>query len=164
MAGHVAFQPVDVRDLSAFLLDQVQRRTRGVFNIAAPADTCTYADMLNACIRETAASAERPAELIWADEKWLSRQGVTQWTELPLWRDAAAPWGMDARRALAAGLRCQRLTDTIHDTWAWLRGGGRPVPHERFVEHGIDPVKEAGLIARWLQSRPAAGPRPGADR
>jgi nucleoside-diphosphate-sugar epimerase len=98
-------QPVDVRDLSAFLLDQLQRRTRGVFNIAAPADACTYADMLNACSRETAASAERPAELIWADEKWLSRQGVTQWTELPLWRDAAAPWGMDARRARAAVLR-----------------------------------------------------------
>ena len=155
-----AIQPVDVRDLSAFLLDQVEKRGRGVFNVAAPQGTRTYGDMLSACIRETAGIAERPAELVWADEKWLSQQGVTQWTELPLWRDAAAPWSMSTGRAQSAGLRCRPLADTVHDTWMWLRDGGRPVPHERFAEHGIDPVKEAALIARWLGTHPrqAAGP------
>lgn len=153
-------QPVDVRDLSRFLLDQVQHRQQGVINVAAPPGTRTYGDLLDACIRETADAAERPAELVWADEKWLARQGATQWTELPLWRDAPAPWAMDTSRAQAAGLSCRPLADTVRDTWHWLRDGGHPVRHERFAEHGIDPAKEEALIARWLAAhpRPALGP------
>jgi 2'-hydroxyisoflavone reductase len=155
-----SIQPVDVRDLSRFLLDQVGRRERGVFNIAASPETRTYGDMLGACMREAAGTAEHPAELVWADEKWLARNGVTQWTELPLWRDATASWSMSTGRAEAAGLHCRPLADTVRDTWMWLRDGGRPVRHERFAEHGIHPAKEAALIARWLEAhpRPAAGP------
>jgi nucleoside-diphosphate-sugar epimerase len=152
-------QPVDVRDLSSFLLDQAERRGRGVFNVAAPPHTRTYGDMLTACIQQTSDFAERPARLVWADQRWLSRHGVTQWTELPLWRDAAAPWDMNTGRAHAAGLRCRPLADTVADTWRWLRADGQPVPHERYAEHGIDPAKEAALITRWLETRPgSAGP------
>jgi len=151
-----SIQPVDVRDLSQFLLDQAERRGNGVFNVAAAPGTHVFGDMLRACIDETAGVAERPAEIVWVDEKWLVRQGVTQWTELPLWRDAAAPWEMKVGRAEAAGLRCRPLADTVHDTWAWLRDGGRPVPHERFAEHGIDPGKEAALIGRWFAAHPQA--------
>jgi 2'-hydroxyisoflavone reductase len=116
--------------------------------------------MLRACIDETAGVAERPAEMAWVDEKWLVREGVTQWTELPMWRDAAAPWAMKVGRAEAAGLRCRPLADTVHDTWAWLQDGGRPVPHERFAEHGIDPGKEAALIGRWLAAHPQQAAEP----
>ncbi len=154
-----SIQPVDVRDLSRFLLDQVERRGHGVFNVAATPGTQTYGDMLRACTQETAHVAERPAELVWVDEKWLVQEGVTQWTELPLWRDAAAPWGMNVGRAEAAGLRCRPLAETIHDTWTWLRDGGRPVRHERFDEHGIDPGKEAALIGRWIAAGHGSGAR-----
>jgi len=143
-------QPVDVRDLVRFLLDQIEAGGHGVFNVAAPVDGYTYGDMLRACIRETAAVAEHPAELVWVSEKWLVGQGVAQWTGLPLWRAASAPWGMNVDRALAAGLRCRPLPDTVRDVWAWLRGGGRPVAHERLAQHGIDPDREAALIDRWL--------------
>lgn len=152
-------QPVDVRDLAAFLLDQAERAATGVFNVAPRPDTATYGDMLHACIeatldQATPDQAARPVELVWADEDWLVEQGVIEWTELPLWRNAAAPWGMDVDRAHAAGLRCRPLADTVADTWAWLRDGGQAVDHERFAEHGIAPEKEAALIARWL-ARPA---------
>lgn len=160
-APNRAIQPVDVRDLSRFLLDQVERRAKEVFNIAAPPGTRTYGDMLDACIRETARTAARSAELVWADEKWLARESVTQWTELPLWRDAAAPWSMNTDRAQAAGLMCRPLADTVRDTWTWLQGGGLPVLNERFAQHGIDPVKEAALIARWLEVSSRRAARPG---
>ena len=34
-------------------------------------------------------------------------------------------------------------------------GRGRPVAHERFAEHGIDPGMEARLIARWRADQAA---------
>jgi nucleoside-diphosphate-sugar epimerase len=145
-----SIQPVDVRDLAEFLLDQAERGAGGVLNVAAPPGTYTYGDMLRACADEVREVAAEPSELIWADEDWLVSMGVVQWTELPLWRNAAAPWGMNADRARAAGLVCRPISETVADTWAWLRSGGRPVAHERFAEHGIASGKEAQLIALWL--------------
>jgi 2'-hydroxyisoflavone reductase len=143
-------QPVDVRDLAGFLLDQVERGRSGIFNVAAPPDRATYGGLLRACMAVTAAVAEHPVELVWVDEDWLFGQGVRQWTELPLWRHAAAAWGMCAQKALEDGLRCRPLTQTVADAWAWLHGGGQPVDHERFAEHGISPAREAALIRQWL--------------
>lgn len=142
-------QPVDVRDLAEFLLDQVERGGRGVFNVAAPPETFTHGDMLRACADEVRDVATEPPELVWVHEDWLVSMGVVQWTELPLWRNAFAPWAMSVDRALAAGLVCRPIRGTVADTWAWLRSGGRPVDHERFAEHGIDLGKEARLIERW---------------
>jgi 2'-hydroxyisoflavone reductase len=152
-------QPVDVRDLSAFLLDQVEREATGVFNVSPSPESVTYGDLLRACVAATVDQASRPVELVWADEDWLVEQDVGQWTELPLWRNAVAPWGMNADRARAAGVGCRSLTDTVADTWAWLRAGGQAVDHERFAEHGIAPDKEATIIERWLarQSGRATG-------
>jgi 2'-hydroxyisoflavone reductase len=149
-----SIQPVDVRDLAQFLLDQVERRSRGVFNVAAPPETYSYGGMLRACADEVRDVAAAPAELVWVDEGWLVSMGMVQWTELPLWRNASAPWGMSVDRALAAGLVCRPIGETVADTWAWLRSGGRAVDHERFAEHGIDPGKEARLIERWHADRP----------
>jgi hypothetical protein len=98
--------------------------------------------MLRACADEVREVATEQPELIWADEDWLVSMGVVQWTELPLWRNASAPWGMNTDRARAAGLTCRPIEETVADTWAWLRSGGRPVAHERFAEHGIDPARK----------------------
>lgn len=143
-------QPIDVRDLSSFLLDLAETGATGVFNVAAPPDGETFGDMLTACAQVVADGAHEPVDLVWVDEDWLVTQGVVEWTELPLWRNASAPWGMSVRKALTAGLRCRPLADTVVDTWRWLTGGGQPVPHERLAQHGIDPAKEASLITRWL--------------
>jgi 2'-hydroxyisoflavone reductase len=151
-----SIQPVDVRDLARFLLDQAEAGGRGVFNVAAPPGTKTYGDMLRACADEVREVAAEPAELVWVDEDWLVSAGVVQWTELPLWRNALAPWGMNTDRARAAGLVCRPIRETVADTWAWLRSGGRPVDHERFAEHGIDPGKEAQLIERWCADHAGA--------
>lgn len=146
-------QPIDVRDLAIFLLSQVENHDAGVYNVAPESGKATFADMLKACT-EAVGTSRQPVEFVWADEDWLTRAGVTQWTELPLWRNATAPWGMNTDRARAAGLNCRPLAQTVSDTWAWLECGGQPVGHERFTEHGIDPAREAMLIKRWLTEHP----------
>jgi hypothetical protein len=68
--------------------------------------------------------------------------------------ECPAPWGMNADRAQGSGLRRHPIEETVTDTWAWLRSGGRPVTHERLAEHGMDPAKERQIIARWLADHP----------
>lgn len=58
-------------------------------------------------------------ELIWADEDWLIGRGTAQWTELPLWRNAAAAWAMNTDSAHDAGLERRPLAETAAGTWAW---------------------------------------------
>ena len=144
-----AIQPIDGRDFATFALDLVERGTSGTYNVAGLPGQTTYGDLLRACADVVADAAEQPARLEWVDEDWLVERGVVQWTELPLWRNAKAPWGMDVRKAVAAGLSCRPIRTTVADTWAWLHEGGRPVPHERFAEHGMDPAKEAELLRDW---------------
>ena len=141
-------QPVDVRDLSAYLLNQVESQSAGIYNVAPPNTSATYGDMLRFCL-DAVGTPQVPLDFVWADENWLETQGVAQWTELPLWRNATAPWSMDTSRAYETGLRCRPLADTVKDTWHWLQDGGQPIHHERFDEHGIEPSKESEIIERW---------------
>ena len=138
-------QVVDVRDVAAFALHAAERSLGGAFNIAAP-PVATFGSMLEAC-REVTGS---DAEFVWVDDDVLAAQGVRQWTELPLWRTFPGTWRVSADRALAAGLKCRPIGQTVADTWAWLESGQAGIAHERASELGIDPVKEERVISAWL--------------
>jgi nucleoside-diphosphate-sugar epimerase len=73
-------QPVDVRDLAAFILRSAERGLSGAMNVTAPIGHSTYGEMLAACREVTGGTAE----LIWVEDHWLSDQDVTPWTEIPL--------------------------------------------------------------------------------
>jgi 2'-hydroxyisoflavone reductase len=139
-------QPVDVRDLAAFILRAAERGLSGAMNVAAPIGHSTYGEMLAACREVTGGTAE----LIWVEDHWLSDQDVTPWTEIPLWRTAPGAWNVSSARAEAAGLSCRPLRDTVADTWAWMQQE-EPMAHERADEIGIDPAKEQRLLDAWFQ-------------
>jgi nucleoside-diphosphate-sugar epimerase len=145
-------QPLDVRDLAAFILHAISGGLAGAMNVTAPVGHSTYGEMLDAC-REVTGGA---AELVWVDDEWLSGQDVTPWTEIPLWRTAPGAWNVTSARAQAAGLSCRPLPQTVADTWAWMNSE-EPMPHERADEIGIDPGKEQQLLAAW--KRRAGGSR-----
>ncbi|UIX33308.1 NAD-dependent epimerase/dehydratase family protein [Streptomyces sp. GQFP] len=140
--GDRLIQPVDVRDVAAFAVDQAAAVTSGAYNVAHP-EGITFGDFLHACFTVT----EADAHPVWAEPEVLAEHEVRQWTELPLWRTHTGVWSVNAGRAVAAGLRCRPLTETIADTWTWLRGDGRPVDHPRWAEHGLAPEKEAKILA-----------------
>ncbi|MFJ4990375.1 NAD-dependent epimerase/dehydratase family protein [Streptomyces sp. NPDC088732] len=135
-------QPVDVRDVAEFALDQAAGDASGGFNVTHP-DGITFADFLGECLAVTG-GAGKPE---WVDPGVLAQHGVAQWTELPLWRTHAGVWSVDSSRAQSAGLRCRPIAETIRDTWAWLAADGRPVDHPRRAAHGIVPEKEAKILA-----------------
>ncbi|MEW1828407.1 NAD-dependent epimerase/dehydratase family protein [Streptomyces sp. NPDC088196] len=135
-------QPVDVRDVAAFAVDQAAASSAGAFNVAHP-EGMSFGDFLAACLAVT----ETDGRPVWVEPDVLVEHGVRQWTELPLWRTHAGVWSVDVGRAVAAGLRCRPLIETIADTWAWLRADGRPVDHPRWAEHGLAAEKEAKILA-----------------
>jgi nucleoside-diphosphate-sugar epimerase len=137
-------QPVDVRDLAAFILHAVEARLHGAMNVTAPLEHATYGELLEGCRDATGGRAE----LVWVDEGWLSAQEVAPWTEIPLWRTTPGAWHVSSDRAWKAGLACRPLSETIADTWDWLCRED-PVPHERAAEMGLDSQKEQQLLAAW---------------
>jgi 2'-hydroxyisoflavone reductase len=142
-----AIQPIDVRDLAAFILLAIADGLSGAMNVTAPIGHATYGTLLGACNNVTG----NHAELVWVEDRWLSEQDVTPWTEIPLWRLAPGSWAVSSHRAANAGLTCRSLEDTIADTWEWL-GQEQPVPHERASEIGLEPAKEQRLLAAWQDS------------
>lgn len=135
-------QPVDVRDVAAFALEQAAATTSGGFNLAHP-DGLPFEEFIGECLAVTAGEGHP----VWTPPDVLIANGVKQWTELPLWRTHAGVWDVDARRAVAGGLRCRPLTETIADTWQWLQSGERPVDHPRWAEHGMSADREAKILA-----------------
>ena len=80
-----------------------------------------------------------------------SAAGVQPWTDLPVWLPPGELYDSlhraDVSKAVAAGLRCRPVTETVADTWAWLRelGGQAPVRSDR-PQVGLAPEVEAALL------------------
>jgi 2'-hydroxyisoflavone reductase len=147
-------QFIDARDAAAWLLRQAQAGTTGVFNLSGPAAALSMGGFL-----ESARLALNPAaHLRWANEAFLLAAGVAPWTDLPLWLTGEDVGGnaVSLARALASGLVCRPLAETLHDTLAWLRS--LPPPGAGVAgapaSAGITREREAELLAA-LAGRPA---------
>jgi hypothetical protein len=139
-----SIQPVDVRDVSSFTLEAIEAGLSGPYNLAAPRGFATCEDLISTCIKLTG----NRATPVWVDPDWLDAHGVKQWTEIPLWRTQPGTWAVDSSRAASAGFACRPLHDTIADFQKALEHEPL-VDHPRQAAHGIDPEREAGLLARW---------------
>ena len=68
-------------------------------------------------------------------------------------RTTATTSGTPTRRwAAAAGLRPRPVRESVADTWAWMQAGGsvpEEPPRDYLLRHGIDPAKEAAVLAAW---------------
>ena len=140
---------VDARDLGAWAVDVARARTTGAYVATGPAGQVTFGGMLAAA----AAAAGTSPEVTWVDDEWLVEQGVTPWSELPLWLPpsvAPYPWDQDTTAAERAGLRCRPVAESARDTLEWLRAGGADESAEpRTGKAGLDPDREKELLAAW---------------
>jgi 2'-hydroxyisoflavone reductase len=142
-----AVQFIDARDCAAWMLLQAERRSTGTFNLAGPNDALT----MGAFLQTTQQALHNNAALQWLPEAFLLEQGVKPWSDLPLWLEAADA-GLhqtNIQRALATGLQCRPLAQTVADTADWATNEA-PKPGI-----GLSAQRETELIAAWA-SRPAA--------
>ncbi|MFD9035687.1 NAD-dependent epimerase/dehydratase family protein [Streptomyces sp. NPDC059567] len=141
-------QYIDARDLAEWTLDAAQAGLSGPYNLVSAPGHTTTGELLDACVRATGSDAE----LRWTDPEKLLEAGVEPWSDLPVWIPPGETYDAmhtaDVSKALATGLRCRPVTETVEDTWAWLRsiGGSAPQRPDR-PQVGLDPEREAALLA-----------------
>ncbi|MFE2550368.1 NAD-dependent epimerase/dehydratase family protein [Streptomyces sp. NPDC059355] len=140
-------QYIDVRDLAHWTLDAAEAGHGGPYDVVAPSGHATMGALLEACAAVTGGGAE----LRWIDQDRIAEAGVEPWTELPIWLPEGElhdyMFGGDVSKALAAGLKCRPVEETVADTWAWLRSLDGPLPlrHDRSAK-GISAEREAVLL------------------
>ena len=138
-------QYVDARDLARWLLDVDKG---GVYNVVSPSGHATMDELLTACVTATGSDAR----LCWLEPDVPLAAGVQPWTELPVWLPPGPLHDFlhrgDVTRALATGLTCRPVAQTVADTWDWLRGIGGAAPQRPDRPPvGLDPAVESRLLA-----------------
>lgn len=135
-------QVIHGRDLSEWMLTMAERGAGGIYNASGP--SVAFEDVLAAC-RDAARSDARP---VWVDEAWLTRRGVEEWSDLPVWiahdsefRHLFFP---DLSKAHAAGLTSRSMTEIAGDVLAWHRTRGRVD-----LAAGLAAERESALLADW---------------
>jgi 2'-hydroxyisoflavone reductase len=113
-------QAIDAHDLAAWCIRLAQSRTAGTFNAIGP--QLTMQSVLETCREASGADAR----FVWRSDAELLAAEVAPWSGLPLWipEDDADFGGMLLARndrAVAAGLHCRPLADTVADILAALR-------------------------------------------
>ncbi|MEU6259761.1 SDR family oxidoreductase [Streptomyces sp. NPDC047043] len=141
-------QYIDVRDMAEWILGAAERELSGPFNMTGPQGHATMGELLEACVRATGATAE----LRWTEPEVILDAGIQPWTQLPVWVPPGSDMhdalhASDVSRAVATGLVCRPVEETVSDTWAWLQGIGGTAPQrpDRTVK-GLDPVVEAKVL------------------
>ena len=144
----LALQYVDVRDLAEWVLGSVERELSGAYNVISPQGHATMGSLLDACVRVTGGVAE----LRWTSADVVLGAGIEPWTQLPGWIPAGrqgydALHSADVSRAVATGLSCRPVEETVADTWGWLQGIGGSAPQRPDRPGvGLDPVVEAKVL------------------
>jgi 2'-hydroxyisoflavone reductase len=151
----LAVQYIDARDLAAFA---IATTLNGPVNVLSRPGLTTMAGLLALCYEVT----DSTATFTWVGADFLLAHKVEPWTELPIWvppvGDAANFYTSDSSLALRSGLVCRSARQTVEDTWSWLRDipDWTPVVSANRSRVGMDPEREAALLAAWADQPPAA--------
>jgi 2'-hydroxyisoflavone reductase len=152
--GSTPVQYIDGRDLGAWIVQLIEQRTVGTMNALGPEKRITMKEVLDACN----AAGGNKATLTWVDWKFLKKQDVAPWAEMPMWvpTEEAPGFGSMANvRALKAGLTFRPILETAKDTLAWLE----TLPadkRDKARSSGISRDKEAQVVAAWKAAKGSA--------
>ncbi len=137
-------QFIDARDLARFIVDLLERTGSGTYNATSPRGMFTMGDVLQTCAQVTTSGAA----FVWAGEEFITKNGVQQWTDLPLWvaqhGGARSVVNADTAAALARGLKIRPLRQTVQDTLEWATSGGK---RRGNLVAGLTPQREAELLS-----------------
>jgi 2'-hydroxyisoflavone reductase len=151
-----AIQFIDARDLAAFMLRLVDGGTGGAYNASGPIEGATLGELVEAAAHLAGVEYE-PA---WVADDFLVEQGVTPWSELPLWvpesdESTRALYAVSLARARSAGLRTRPLAQSVHDILA----AGLPAPEDTRLAGKLAPARERELLAAWDALSPSTASR-----
>ncbi|MFI2213661.1 NAD-dependent epimerase/dehydratase family protein [Streptomyces sp. NPDC020141] len=143
-------QYIDIRDLAEWTLSAAEAGLAGPYNMASEQGHTTMEALLTACVRATGSDAE----LRWTEPRVILEAGIEPWSQLPVWVPATeaadlhnSVYRLSVAKALAAGLRCRPVEETVADTWAWLRSADvSGLPRHVRATAGLAPELEAKVL------------------
>jgi 2'-hydroxyisoflavone reductase len=148
-------QVIDVRDLAAWMMKLVEKRTTGTFNAVNPPRTLTMGDLITASLK---ASPQAHTTVTWVPEDFLGAHWKEEELDLPPWSPLkgkfAAASLTTTDTAVKAGLTCRPLQQTVDDTLAWFQS--LPPERQAKLRAGLDPQKEADTLKLWRAAGGAA--------
>lgn len=141
-------QFIDVRDLSDWMLNQIEQGGSGAYNATGPRQPLLMGELLETCVQVSGSSAQ----MMWVPEDDLFRIGARPWIDLPMWEpsndpQSAAVYRVDISKALAAGLTFRPLAETVRETLAW--DATRPEGYA--FRFGMDRAREQELLRAYRQ-------------
>jgi 2'-hydroxyisoflavone reductase len=149
--GRDPVQLIDVRDLADFCIHGVETGANGAFNAVGPECDMAMAEMLHGCKAVTGGCVS----FTWAPASFLVAQGVSEWTDMPLWvrpgSEAAGMNAVDNRRALRRGLVIRPFAETVRATLDWYRS--LPADRQSNLRWGIKADREREVLATWRSSQ-----------
>jgi 2'-hydroxyisoflavone reductase len=134
-------QVIDVRDLAAFMLGRIEAADSAVFGVVGPGEPTVMRDVLGTARDVVAAGTT----FTWLSEEFLGALGDQAEDWFPMWEPQfPGVHTYDAAKAVAAGLSCRPLAQTVADTLAWDQQRGQPD-----LRTGLSAERERELLATW---------------
>lgn len=140
-------QIVDVRDIATFVVDSLEKKITGIYNMVNPPGTYSMGQYMTDCQAVTASDAT----LTWVDDAFIEATGLHASGDLPIWGPVSGDTRSDAivngDRSFAKGMKTRPPRETIRDIMVWWK----TLPEERRnnMRAGLSAEREAEMLAAW---------------
>jgi 2'-hydroxyisoflavone reductase len=145
-ASENPIQFIDARDLANWILRLAKQRASGAFNATGPTEGATFGELIDTCRW----ICGEEVDVHWVDERFLEREGVHPWIELPLWIPSHDPQtrafhAVETTRALSTGLKTRPMAVTLND----ILEAGIPPSSDKRRAGKLTRERERDLLSVW---------------
>jgi 2'-hydroxyisoflavone reductase len=140
-------QIVDVRDMANFVVDSLEQKITGIYNMVNPPGTYSMGQLMTDCQVITGSDAS----LTWVDLPFIEKHGLYTAGELPVWAPMSGDTRSDALvngdRSFARGMKTRPERETIRDILQWWP----TLPEDRRsnLRAGMSAERETEMLAAW---------------
>ncbi len=140
-------QIIDVRDLANFVVDAVEQRITGTYNMVTPAGSYSMGDLLADSIAVTGTEVNP----IWVSAEFIKQHNLGEGRSLPIWASPDGEYAgvalVSGERAAAKGLHNRPVKETARDLISWWK----TLPEDRTqnIRAGLSAEREAEMLALW---------------
>lgn len=140
-------QIVDVRDMANFVVDSLEQKITGIYNMVNPPGTYSMGQLMEDCQAITAADVD----ITWVDVPFIEKHGLHTGGELPIWAPVSGDTRSDAivngDRSFARGMITRSERETIRDILQWWQA--LPEDRRNNIRAGMSAEREAEMLAAW---------------